>query len=498
MIRRPRKRSWSVAFLSLIILLTAVETHAFQIGRIKTELYSLTEDAEDARRALYPSMEPNADTDTDKPKLRRQRQVRRKPVDRRPRYFWLDPVNLRRELCQFWANCGVQTTDRRRPAIPNEVLLMHYERHDLRAAIAKNGGRESVSELLGGAPIMPGQWKKAVASSKELQHLLQLDASLTPERPPRVITSSAVDPVGSNNDTRWLHHDGRNRKGYWSLQTVVQELYVLVLGWNVNAVRVSFELLIAFEPLTHAATLPLLVAPNRDRYEYVDRYKVQHNRPSVWMPRPSEMAAEGRDDLRQAMNRFGGARGICRTAGMVPYGEWYYFEGQLELLVELKRYLDEFASSNYKSFPTVSDIQRNGYEQLHALIQYYGGRKFLAARLNMSEQSGGYGNRNSDVENSNANRNGYSTGSNTGMKFGSFDLDFAVRLLTFVREDQMKRNPPLQNPVLAMPSRSKVLSQAEDGAWLDAKIDEFGGYENVARRLGLALFATESWNGRLH
>jgi hypothetical protein len=102
------------------------------------------------------------------------------------------------------------------------------------------------------------------------------------------------------------------------------------------------------------------------------------------MPRPSELASLGRDDLRQAFVRFGGAQKICRMAGMVSFREWHYFEGQLKLLSELKRYLDEFADSDYTAFPSVSDIQRNGYEQLHTLIQYYGGRKFLAARLSMA------------------------------------------------------------------------------------------------------------------
>jgi hypothetical protein len=41
------------------------------------------------------------------------------------------------------------------------------------------------------------------------------------------------------------------------------------------------------------------------------------------MPRPSKMAKLGRDDLRQAINRFGGARAISCTAGMVPYQEWF-------------------------------------------------------------------------------------------------------------------------------------------------------------------------------
>jgi hypothetical protein len=214
-------------------------------------------------------------------------------------------------------------------------------------------------------------------------------------------------------------------------------------------------------------------------------YKEKHNRPSVWMPRPSEMATLGRDDLRQAMNRFGGARAISRTAGMVPYQEWFFFEGQLELLIELRRYLDEHAGGNYKSFPTVSIVQQNGYNQLHSLIQYYGGRKFLAARLSMSEHYSGTLDEESGQTSCDHNVD------KTALKFGAFELEFAIRLLIFVRMDQLNRTPPLKNPAITMPSRSKLLTQPNDGPWLCTKIDEFGGDENVARRLGLAFFAAD-------
>jgi hypothetical protein len=43
---------------------------------------------------------------------------------------------------------------------------------------------------------------------------------------------------------------------------------------------------------------------------------------------------------------FASEEQICRMA-FFPFREWHYFEGQLELLSELKRYLDEFADSDY-------------------------------------------------------------------------------------------------------------------------------------------------------
>ena len=203
-------------------------------------------------------------------------------------------------------------------------------------------------------------------------------------------------------------------------------------------------------------------------YEYVEDYRNEYNRPAVWMPRPSELGNHGRDDLRQALNRFGGASKICRLAGMVPYREWYYFEGQLELLTELKSYLDKNANSTADYFPKVEDIRRDGYEKLYSLIQYYGGRKFLAARLGMTTK--------------------LTTGhaSSDDLNFGEFDLDFAIRLLCCVRTQHLGQNPPLKNPALAMPSQLQLIGSRE-GLELDQQIKQFGGYENVARRLGLAV-----------
>ena len=149
----------------------------------------------------------------------RKQQNRRKTVNRRPKYYWTDPANLRKELCEFWTAHGVYIENDTPPTIPNEVILRHYERHDLRAAIVTNGGRETVSRLIGGAPIMAGRWQEAIQQSPELRALIHLDPSLCVERPPHVGGSPR-----SSSTRPWSHQSGRKPKGYWSLQSVVQEL----------------------------------------------------------------------------------------------------------------------------------------------------------------------------------------------------------------------------------------------------------------------------------
>eukprot|EP01083_Nonionella_stella_P272317 923357_1 len=72
---------------------------------------------------------------------------------------------------------------------PNEALLNHFERHDLRYAIANMGGRERMAEKLGGARLIPGQWHVAIRQSKEVQCLLRKD------NPSGAGLSRAVPPI---------------------------------------------------------------------------------------------------------------------------------------------------------------------------------------------------------------------------------------------------------------------------------------------------------------
>jgi hypothetical protein len=86
---------------------------------------------------------------------------------------------------------------------------------------------------------MPGRWTDAVQESPELRKLLQIDHSLSAERPPfspQQDTSGHDDDNDGDNDQdddheeetsrsgRWLHQSGRKPKGYWSLRVVIREL----------------------------------------------------------------------------------------------------------------------------------------------------------------------------------------------------------------------------------------------------------------------------------
>jgi hypothetical protein len=183
------------------------------------------------------------------------------------------------------------------------------------------------------------------------------------------------------------------------------------------------------------------------------------------MARPSEIAQEGRDDLKQAITRYGGVDYICQVAKLVPYKEWRYFESNLELLVELQKYLILHAGGKEDVFPKLSDIQSKGHERLYDLIMDFGGRKMVATRLDMEFQA----QTKLDVL--------------KGMSFGRFSLSFAIRLMHFIRNDMLQQDPPLLHATIKMPTEEELIRKGEHDLARD--VFHFGGHENIARRLNL-------------
>lgn len=238
---------------------------------------------------------------------------------------------------------------------------------------------------------------------------------------------------------------------------------------------------------SHRLTLVFLKLGFRSsyRFEYLDQRQTQHMIPAVWMPRLADISNDGREDLALAIRRFGGAKKMRKKAGLVSYSEWKYMDGMYELLVLLKEYIEKeetctvTSKYKYKTFPVVSKLSQRGYSRLYHLIQYYGGRKFLAARLDMNGQ-----------------RRRDSNGVADDSSWGPFDLEFGIEIYSLIRFLELRKQPPLQRPELFIPSQHTLLVRLDEwkdpywtkekGLSLDKKIHEYGGYENVARRLGLA------------
>ena len=319
-------------------------------------------------------------------------------------------------------------------------------------------------------------------------------------------------------------------------------------------------------------------------YKYLNERKRKYNIPSIWMPRLSELEKNifnisiissndnGRDDtdddtdtnfgyLKHAIanyygtvdnygqagptsNSIGGVDQLCCDAGLIPYYEWRYIEGQHDLLISLKEYIDDKNNNDndndnhtgmqpsspsssssilpdYTIFPSgYSTTWRNdGYKSLFRLVQDYGGVDFVSGRFGMMKES----------KKNKKNKRSY-------MYWGTFDIEFGILLMEYIRLDQLQKVPKMslkmnnnnsiykssRSNTICMPTKKELLSKSklspssillllkkkvhfvsleQDGhqqeqqetqspslmwgEYLHTKIIEYGGYENVARRLGL-------------
>lgn len=189
-------------------------------------------------------------------------QQRQQPRSKKPKYYWTNATNLHRELVDLWqetaqANLTKLTLDQGAtftlpPPIPNQALLNYWKRHDLRAAIASQGGAievyqsilcECYPHLLTSTasscdsnvypPIIPGNWSDAV-QTKIVQQVLANDPNLSATYPPKSPQQlrrlqKPSNPLANNEPaSRWEHSPTRKPPGYWSSDRVVlQELYVM-------------------------------------------------------------------------------------------------------------------------------------------------------------------------------------------------------------------------------------------------------------------------------
>ena len=389
---------------------------------------------------------------------------------RHPSGYWMNKTNVLHELYKFWSDVNVPiptpTSHTPSPPIPSEALLNHFKRHDLRWGIACHGGREALSVRLSGARIIPGRWKDAV-QVEEVRAILDPnnDASigLSPYYPPISLYSFQTQSVESSsgrrykNGLRWSHNQQRNHWGFWNKETLLDELNTFLM----------------------------------DHSDSLD------NRPFIFMPRMAEFSKLGRQDLRGAIVRFGGLEDVANSMGMIAPYEWEYFESLYHLILRLNAYLDKHhhysAGSNsgvsHKLFPSLSDIKKND-SKLFSLVQRHGGRKLVANRLGFSSISS------------------TSSGSKYSVPYdvqywGEFSLEFAIEMLSFVRETLSSLKPSLKNTnstslylTIDMPSKHMLEQSSIRGQLLLKQIESFGGFEQVARRLGLNIFhnnINEAW-----
>jgi len=216
-------------------------------------------------------------------------------------------------------------------------------------------------------------------------------------------------------------------------------------------------------------------------YIYLEDYKKYKQRPAVFMPPLVELKHEGYAKLFNALSRFNKLpvtspsssidkddMEIDSLAGLVPFKEWRFFESQLLFLSELNYYLKLHHNGSEDIFPEPGDVLQHGHDQLHDLVRIHGGKTLLAHKLDMKFAWDA------------------SSQSSSNQSWGPFSVRFAVQLLDFIRTQYLQLHPPLSPAHISMPSEKDLLLRGQDD--LAKQVITFGGYENVARRLGLEYF----------
>lgn len=146
-----------------------------------------------------------------------------------------------------------------------------------------------------------------------------------------------------------------------------------------------------------------------------------------------------------------------------------FFDSQLQLFVELEIYLQKYHDGSDEYFPATADILAHGHTHLYELIRIHGGKTMLAQKLDMKQRDSPH---------------------HCTLSWGSFKLKFAIELLHFIRSQYLLLNPPLSSALISMPSE-KDLHRSGRMDLIQGVID-YGGFESVARRLGLAYFDAKS------
>jgi hypothetical protein len=243
-----------------------------------------------------------------------------------------------------------------------------------------------------------------------------------------------------------------------------------------------------------------------NRYQYLDAYRENKQRPAVWMPQLAELK-KTHSKLFNACSRFKTLPytlplftsfssndeidddEIHSLSGLVSFREWRYFESQLHLFMELEIYLILYHNGSEEFFPDPSNVLLHGHKQLHDLIRIHGGKTMLAQKFDMkfgwnASDDVGISNQTSLISNKKVSRpRGY-------LSWGPFSVRFAIELLQFIRSQYLLLNPPLSCAHISMPSESDLLRCGYVD--LAAQVTRYGGYENVARKLGLLFFDIKS------
>ncbi|KAG5178113.1 hypothetical protein JKP88DRAFT_350472 [Tribonema minus] len=399
--------------------------------------------------------------------------------------YWLDSNNVRKELDRFWQSKGVESS-----CVPSYLLLQYFEEGGLAWGISQWGGGQRVGQRLG-VPVMPSRWAQAV-NTTEVQALMA-NGHLSAD-------SATTGPYGG---AAGLVKHGTARFKSVRLQLLARDVRQrFVKPGSVLEGRPK----VGYKPRNYWRDFTNL---ERQIFDFLRVYQPAIGQPMVWLPRRVEFERAGRADIAQAITRLGGPDMVAGRHALVPHSQWAYFDKHLSVLKDLQSYIEQFGVSGY--MPPLKELDANGFSRLRDGIAWAGGAKLLAAKLDMQltprnhrptepppKVKGLTAMVATDPEAMAAAAAAAADSGQLwgGVVWGDFDLDFAVDLMEYVKSQSYRRELGEASPAvrrgeafpwwdseITMPFRTDLLADRQTKLVL--KIEEYGGFENVARRLQL-------------
>eukprot|EP00741_Cyanophora_paradoxa_P021772 tig00000241_g21015.t1 len=296
---------------------------------------------EAAARLLNMPTETPAERAPESPPRQRPIMPSQPPGQAKPRFYWSNFENLRREIVTFMSTHSLE-------AVPTQVQLMRHGRGDIYYAIRKHGGFSSVARRLGLPTSVSEYWSDFENVEKELRIFMAQQSLKKLPTKPQLLEAGRKDLVlaiqkhgGTMEVSKRMGFTSEVReRGYW-------------------------------KKMVHVA-------------EEVKKFVQEHQLPH--MPHKHELEAAGRHDLVGAILRQGGLAAVAEAAQLEVKKAALrrppsYWDDISNLERELLQFIEEHGTPG--RMPTSDELKRNGASHLRYAIVRHGGAKTVARMLHL-------------------------------------------------------------------------------------------------------------------
>lgn len=293
---------------------------------------------------------------------------------RKPKGFWDDIENIRKELFVFQQT----SADVPEGMMPTARQLRAAGRRDLDNAISKHGGYHKLSEALGmkraSGMQAPGYWNDFANLEREIRGFLKTHYETIPEG--YMPTQKQFRDLKRSDIVEGLENHGGMAQVASKLGLVGRRSNKSANYWKEWA-KVDAEIRSFMENRNATSSNE---TPSNDDLSEKRRAELQK---LPRMPSQRELRAAGRGDLAEAISKFhGGFREAAKRLGFTPRKKKdFFYDSFSNLARELYSFASEVGEESV--MPSTALIQARGRTDLAAAIRKYNGMSKVSQRLGL-------------------------------------------------------------------------------------------------------------------